>query len=306
MIRRPPRSPLFPYTTLSRSEPARTVIEPSPSARRRRAGGRGGRGGRGRVGDLGTLGALDAFCTVVFLELQRGASHAAPGDAARDQPLAAPGFQAHHAAAAGRDGLAVLVDGAGGHGAACHAQMPAVAGQAVAAHGFHVEAPVGGDVGPVAVAGAPGLPAGLVAVDADLFDLVLADTAQLAPDADAGHAHGLELANAPAGGPGVHAAVAGHAALLHIPQAALHHVDRKSTRLNSSHLVISYAVFCLKKKKKTATTNSTSRHLDVSLTTRRPSSRYSRSPYVLASTFSSSSIARSRIDCTRRRAATSQ
>src|SRR5256885_1693855 len=29
--------------------------------------------------------------------------------------------------------------------------------------------------------------------------------------------------------------------------------DRKSTRLNSSHLVISYAVFCLKKKKKTHT-----------------------------------------------------
>src|SRR5256885_10976281 len=28
--------------------------------------------------------------------------------------------------------------------------------------------------------------------------------------------------------------------------------DRKSTRLNSSHLVISYAVFCLKKKKKHA------------------------------------------------------
>src|SRR2546426_4208696 len=27
--------------------------------------------------------------------------------------------------------------------------------------------------------------------------------------------------------------------------------DRKSTRLNSSHLVISYAVFCLKKKKQT-------------------------------------------------------
>src|SRR3989454_5536806 len=31
-------------------------------------------------------------------------------------------------------------------------------------------------------------------------------------------------------------------------------VDRKSTRLNSSHLVISYAVFCLKKKKKTQKT----------------------------------------------------
>src|SRR5256885_11594815 len=27
-------------------------------------------------------------------------------------------------------------------------------------------------------------------------------------------------------------------------------IDRKSTRLNSSHLVISYAVFCLKKKKR--------------------------------------------------------
>src|SRR2546426_6672669 len=33
--------------------------------------------------------------------------------------------------------------------------------------------------------------------------------------------------------------------------AALGVKDRKSTRLNSSHLVISYAVFCLKKKKKT-------------------------------------------------------
>src|SRR2546426_3423525 len=31
--------------------------------------------------------------------------------------------------------------------------------------------------------------------------------------------------------------------------------DRKSTRLNSSHLVISYAVFCLKKKKKEPTTH---------------------------------------------------
>src|SRR2546426_8077313 len=30
---------------------------------------------------------------------------------------------------------------------------------------------------------------------------------------------------------------------------AQHRRDRKSTRLNSSHLVISYAVFCLKKKK---------------------------------------------------------
>src|SRR2546426_4674742 len=34
--------------------------------------------------------------------------------------------------------------------------------------------------------------------------------------------------------------------------------DRKSTRLNSSHLVISYAVFCLKKKKTNAITISVS------------------------------------------------
>src|SRR2546426_8590352 len=45
--------------------------------------------------------------------------------------------------------------------------------------------------------------------------------------------------------------------------------DRKSTRLNSSHLVISYAVFCLKKKKTTtaincssATSTATHAHID--------------------------------------------
>src|ERR1035441_10760565 len=32
--------------------------------------------------------------------------------------------------------------------------------------------------------------------------------------------------------------------------AGTYYIDRKSTRLNSSHLGISYAVFCLKKKKK--------------------------------------------------------
>src|SRR5437773_7302135 len=43
---------------------------------------------------------------------------------------------------------------------------------------------------------------------------------------------------------------------LHFPQfleqtfATLDWEDRKSTRLNSSHITISYAVFCLKKKKK--------------------------------------------------------
>src|SRR5690606_41599493 len=41
----------------------------------------------------------------------------------------------------------------------------------------------------------------------------------------------------------------------HLPPHPPHHAhhlppDRKSTRLNSSHVKISYAVFCLKKKKK--------------------------------------------------------
>src|SRR5438034_6261159 len=36
----------------------------------------------------------------------------------------------------------------------------------------------------------------------------------------------------------------------HIEREVPQHRDRKSTRLNSSHTVISYAVFCLKKKKK--------------------------------------------------------
>src|SRR5258708_25743550 len=34
------------------------------------------------------------------------------------------------------------------------------------------------------------------------------------------------------------------------PYRSLNLIDRKSTRLNSSHQIISYAVFCLKKKKK--------------------------------------------------------
>src|SRR5947207_11593971 len=41
-------------------------------------------------------------------------------------------------------------------------------------------------------------------------------------------------------------AVCGKPAASHTPRLAK---DRKSTRLNSSHTVISYAVFCLKKKK---------------------------------------------------------
>src|SRR5690625_6683054 len=38
--------------------------------------------------------------------------------------------------------------------------------------------------------------------------------------------------------------------LVYFPGQAVDKEDRKSTRLNSSHLAISYAVFCIKQKKK--------------------------------------------------------
>src|SRR5438270_8960616 len=41
----------------------------------------------------------------------------------------------------------------------------------------------------------------------------------------------------------------GYRALAYIEEGKVSLVDRKSTRLNSSHSQISYAVFCLKKKK---------------------------------------------------------
>src|SRR5207302_7691692 len=49
--------------------------------------------------------------------------------------------------------------------------------------------------------------------------------------------------------------------------------DRKSTRLNSSHVKISYAVFCLKKKK---STTSCTAHTRTSLGTHRTLPRKSR------------------------------
>src|SRR2546430_12428420 len=60
-----------------------------------------------------------------------------------------------------------------------------------------------------------------------------------------------------AGGPGAAARPgrpapdAGHAGAAQDRRQGPHVEDRKSTRLNSSHSQISYAVFCLKKKKKT-------------------------------------------------------
>src|SRR5690606_40745824 len=55
----------------------------------------------------------------------------------------------------------------------------------------------------------------------------------------------------PARAAGVHPPLplAGHAARGDPPPARVRRQDRKSTRLNSSHVKISYAVFCLKKKK---------------------------------------------------------
>src|SRR2546428_4312824 len=48
-----------------------------------------------------------------------------------------------------------------------------------------------------------------------------------------------------------HDRAAGHgSARARLQGALVHGTDRKSTRLNSSHDQISYAVFCLKKKKK--------------------------------------------------------
>src|SRR5262245_62299619 len=43
-----------------------------------------------------------------------------------------------------------------------------------------------------------------------------------------------------------------HTSRSSLPALVRNHQDRKSTRLNSSHLGISYAVFCLKKKNKKA------------------------------------------------------
>src|SRR5256885_7796219 len=67
--------------------------------------------------------------------------------------------------------------------------------------------------------------------------------------------HALQHAPHPAGAFAARRALAATFVLVEIGDARngadqIGALDRKSTRLNSSHLVISYAVFCLKKKKK--------------------------------------------------------
>src|SRR5256885_7005992 len=76
---------------------------------------------------------------------------------------------------------------------------------------------------------------GVLLVGHPVFVRVLRRLAQV-EDRKAGRRDEMRSRGRPEGGPG-----AGHGYAFR---------DRKSTRLNSSHLVISYAVFCLKKKKK--------------------------------------------------------
>src|ERR1022692_3403792 len=56
-------------------------------------------------------------------------------------------------------------------------------------------------------------------------------------------------------------------------ELALEELDRKSTRLNSSHLVISYAVFCLKKKKQATRSWTLFFRMKHSCSRRRPAGR---------------------------------
>src|SRR5438034_6182783 len=63
---------------------------------------------------------------------------------------------------------------------------------------------------------------------------------------DAGPGHGVDYAVRLAGAQDALSAAGARRAR----HRRLRALDRKSTRLNSSHTVISYAVFCLKKKKK--------------------------------------------------------
>src|SRR5438034_5401833 len=51
-------------------------------------------------------------------------------------------------------------------------------------------------------------------------------------------------------GRSAHGCATGIVTAIPVPCPGSPRIDRKSTRLNSSHTVISYAVFCLKKKKK--------------------------------------------------------
>src|SRR5690606_41346521 len=64
--------------------------------------------------------------------------------------------------------------------------------------------------------------------------------------------HGLGLLVAGTSVGGVLATIIFSVSVIAVPLLLTRQIDRKSTRLNSSHVKISYAVFCLKKKKSTS------------------------------------------------------
>src|SRR5256885_4838279 len=92
--------------------------------------------------------------------------------------------------------------------------------------------------------------------------------AAVSPDSGTGNSGGNSAGNGAGNGAGTLDAGRGHYMALcaschgseglgrSLTMPPLKGKDRKSTRLNSSHLVISYAVFCLKKKKSTSFTRS--------------------------------------------------
>src|SRR5256885_8387036 len=83
----------------------------------------------------------------------------------------------------------------------------------------------------------------------EIYTLSLHDALPIYSHGDRSDRGGPEAAPAAARRGAPLGGVRPHARRPRPPPARRRAVDRKSTRLNSSHLVISYAVFCLKKNK---------------------------------------------------------
>src|SRR5207249_8354955 len=87
----------------------------------------------------------------------------------------------------------------------------------------------------------------------EIYTLSLHDALPISVLLDLGERGAQHVGDGQRGGPGAGAGLPGeHEEAFGV---AAHTGDRKSTRLNSSHVSISYAVFCLKKKKKTNKNN---------------------------------------------------
>src|SRR5207244_13554837 len=81
----------------------------------------------------------------------------------------------------------------------------------------------------------------------DIYTLSLHDALPISPEMRSGDVVAI-LSNGGFGG--IYEKLPQRLKLIAANASAPSSVDRKSTRLNSSHQIISYAVFCLKKKKK--------------------------------------------------------